>query len=204
MNRFALALRTTALVSLAIVGLAVTTARAATPSEPSAGTGIRARLARDMLPHCLTPDAGRALNALRESGRVAATLPEGWSLTGGEIRSDAIVVEIGDRDGARHAITLALPGSTQAKGAEARGRTFAFAVTGTPLPSARKALLDLAALVDEAIPDTALQPCSGHQPSPGDDVATHRRSLLSASLQMAIVVAAITFGLAALRSSDFR
>jgi hypothetical protein len=190
--------RTILLACLAGVVVAAGGAWAATPPEPSADTGVRARLARWMLPHCLTPEAGRAVNALRESGSVAAVLPEGWSLTGGEIRSDAIVVEIGERDGARHAVTLALPGSTPARHADARGRTFAFAVAGAPPPAARKALLDLAASFDAAIPDAALQPCSGHDTSPADDLGTRRRSLLSAMLQAAILVAAIAFGLAAL------
>jgi hypothetical protein len=188
----------TALVWVAALVLGVGIARAATPPEPSGATGVRAWLARGMLPHCLTPDAGRALNELRERGRVAAVLPEGWSLTGGEIRSEAIVVEIGDRDGGRYGVTLALPGSTRAARADGRGRTFVFSVTGAPPPTPRKALLDLAALVDDAVPDAALQPCSGHDASPRDDLGTRRRSMLSAMLQAAILVAAIAFGLAAL------
>ena len=177
---------------------AVAGARASTPPERSAGSGVRAFLARRMLPHCLTPDAGRVVNELRERGRVAAELPEGWSLTGGEIRSDAIVVEIGARDGERHGVTLALPGSTHGRRPDAHGRTFAFSVTGTPPPAARKALLDLATLFDAAIPETALQPCSGHEPSSDDDRAPRWRSVLSTALQMAIILAAIAFGLAAL------
>lgn len=185
-------------IVLLCVGLAVgaLVARAGATPEPTAESGVRAWVARWTLPRCLTPDAGRALNELREAGRIAAALPAGWTLTGGEIGSDAIVVEVADRDGRRHRITLA---SSRAGGPrpDAHGRTFAF-LLGDPPPAARDALLALATLIDRAIPDAALRPCSGHDAHAGADHAGRWRSLLSAALQAAILAAAIAFGIAAL------
>lgn len=178
------------------LALGVLVAGAVATPEPIADGGVRAWVAHWTLPHCLTPNAGQALNELREAGRIAAALPAGWTLTGGEIESDAIVVEVADRDGERHRVTLAL---SRAGGPrpDAHGRTFVFLLGDAP-PAARDPLLALATLIDGAIPDAALRPCSGHDADAGTDHATRRRSLLSAALQAAILVAAIVFGSAAL------
>lgn len=187
------------LVCVASVVLGSGVARAAALPETTEGAaqGVRASLARWMLPHCLTPDAGRAVNELGDTGRVAAALPEGWSLTGGVIRSDAIVLTVGDRLGHTYGVTLALPGA-RGGSPDAHGRVFAFHLTDSPPLAARDALLGLATLFDAAVPGTALQPCSGHATAPDGDRATRRRSVLSASVQAAIIVATIAFALAAL------
>ena len=70
------------------LALGVLVAGAVATPEPIADGGVRAWVAHWTLPHCLTPNAGQALNELREAGRIAAALPAGWTLTGGEIESD--------------------------------------------------------------------------------------------------------------------
>ena len=128
-------------------------------------------------------------------------LSSDFTLVRGDIRVDQIELEIRD-DGQRpYGIVLAFAG---ARGGEpdGRGRNFLFYLTPSDAPRndrARAALLAVAALFDRAIPDTAIQSCSGADTPRGERRYPRTLSLISAVVEALIVLTALLFGLWAVR-----
>jgi len=177
-------------------------------AEPDAAAGngaswtqrLRDRVDRLLLPRCLTPDAGRALQALVAAGALQPVLANEFTLLRGDVGGDRIELEIEDAAHQPYGITLALPG-TRSGTPDGHGQRFLFylkAPASPPSPRARAALLAVAALFDGAVPDSALAPCGG-----GDETPTERRYpralvLAGAALQVLAIAAAILFGLRAI------
>jgi hypothetical protein len=126
---------------------------------PLAGGDVPAR--------CLTPEVGRVLGDLVAAGGLQRALGTEFVVASGQIGGDRIELRIQDRDQVTYALALALPESTHDH-PDGIGRRFAFYVdtSSNPMgPSVKAALLAVAAIVDQAIPDTAFQQCS--QPGAG-------------------------------------
>jgi hypothetical protein len=183
---------------------ATTCAGAATApeaSQPGVGSRLMARLERLLSAKCLTPDAGRTLTELVAAGRLQPVLPSDFTLVRGDIRADQIELEIRDQAQHSYGIALALAGSRGGT-PDGQGRNFLFYLTPSPeSPNERaaQALLAVAALFDEAIPDAAMQSCSGKDAPRGERRYPRTLSLAGAVVDVLIVLAATVFGLRVVR-----
>jgi hypothetical protein len=111
---------------------------------------------------CLTPEVGRVLSDLVAAGALQRALGDDLRLTGGNVGGNQIQLDIEDRAQRAYALVLAIPASRNGL-PDGAGRRFAYYLDASPQPpqpAARAALLAAAAIVDAAVPDTALQPCS--------------------------------------------
>jgi hypothetical protein len=171
------------------------------PNVPSLAHRLLDRLDRALSAECLTPAAGRVLSDLIAAGRLEPVLQSELTFAKGAVGSQQIELEIRDQAQRPYGVTLALPG-TKVGTPDGQGARFLFylsASPGPPNPRATRALLAAAVLFDGAIPDTALGRCAG-----GDESHTDRRyprtiALASAMVEVSIIVAAIVFGLFAIR-----
>jgi len=152
---------------------------------------------------CLTPAAGQALSDLVASGKIQAALTSEFSFVGGDVRGRRIDVEIQDREKRSYAVTLALPPAEERGEPRARGRQFLFYLppsASPPSPRATDALLAIAGLFDQAVPETALAPCPELDPStthraagerpPGEPRVPRAVALVSAVVQVLALLAA--------------
>jgi hypothetical protein len=190
------------LAALTALLLSGSAAAAEPPTAPGIGVGVRAGLERLLYARCLTPDAGAALNRLVESGRLASVLPREWTLTRGAVGSEEIGIEVRDPAQHLHAVTLALVERGDAA-PDGRGRNLIFYLSPSASAAdapARPILLALAAAFDAAIPDSAIQPCAGKDAPRGERRYPRRVALLGGLAEIAIVLAAIGYGLRALHT----
>jgi hypothetical protein len=200
-------LRLAALVIVFIWSLALPRDAAPVRGESEADRNVRgsARLLVDRLDHalmarCLTPAAEQAMSGVVASGALHSVLGSDLSLVNGVVRASQIEVEIADRAQRSYRITLALPGVQEGK-PDGEGRQFLFylAATNPPHPRASRALLEIAASFDKAIPETALIRCSGTTEPQGDPRYPLGLALGSALAELAIIVTAMVYGLRAVR-----
>jgi hypothetical protein len=127
-----------------------------------------------------------------------------------------IVVSVDDQAQRPYQITLAVPDPTRGK-ADGHGQHFDFYLAATNTTDNRNvamALLGIAALFDQVLPDSALAGCGGDamvpapQPEPapasvaGSDTVPRVLTLISAMLQVLVVIAALWFGRRAIRRTD--
>jgi hypothetical protein len=151
-------------------------------------------------PRCLTPDAGRAMQDLVAAGALQPVLGTELSLAGGNVGPNQIDLEIEDQSHHAHAIAMALPGARGGT-ADGEGRHFLYYLKGRPDAANSRpttALLAIASLFDEAMPDSAFGGCSGGSEAQGDRRYPRAIALASAILELGIVLAAILYGLRAI------
>jgi len=158
------------------------------------------RLDRMLSPRCLTPAAGAALTDLVAAGGLQPVLQDEFTILRGDVGGQQIELEIEDRIHHSYGITLALPGSKSGR-PDGQGQRFLFylAPTSSPNPRATTALLAAASLFDGVIPDTALARCSEGGEPHADRRYPRALILASAVMDVVIVLAAILFGLRAIR-----
>lgn len=176
-------------------------APASEASQPGVGSRLVARLERLLSARCLTPEAGRTLTDLVAAGGLQPVLRSDFTLVRGDIRVDQIELEIRDQAQHSYGIALALAGS-RGGAPDGQGRNFLFYLTPSPEPPnerARTALLAVAAVFDEAIPDTAIQSCSGKDTPSGERRYPRTLSLAGAVVDVLIVLTATVFGLCVVR-----
>jgi hypothetical protein len=164
-----------------------------------------------VVPKCLTPAVGPILEDLVATGALQPVLQDRFTLERVDIRADQLELEIEDPIHHSYGITLALPEAKDGK-PDGEGRSFRFYLLASPAPPNRDAtttLLAVATLFDRAIPDTALVRCfaSDAAPNPRAGPTADRRypralALASASVEILVLLAAILFGLRAMRSRD--
>lgn len=157
---------------------------------------------------CLPPALSKVFEDLVAAGALRQAFGDRFVLEGIDVRRDEIEVSIKDASAVRYAVTLALEEGDRHRRPDDRGRHFLFylAASATP-PSApaKAALLAAASIVDNAIPENALQRCGGDQSAAPTAPPLHQGyplalALASAAAQIAIIVAAVVFGLGAIRS----
>jgi hypothetical protein len=183
-------------------------ARAESPGGAGVGPLI-SRLADRLVPRCLSPDVGRVMQDLVDARKIQALLSSDLTLVKGKVGANQIELEV--QDSAQHAYGIALAISGSRSGSpDGQGRNFLFYVdapAGPPDPRVTQALLAVAALLDDAIPDTALVRCSGADEGGRADGRSEphadRRypralALASALVQVLVIAAAIVFGLRAI------
>ncbi len=166
---------------------------------------------------CLTPSTEVALRDAIAQTEFQRVLENGLRLENVLVQGDQIDLEVHDRTDQSYGITLVLPESKRGE-PDATGGRFLFYLAPAPAPvppQTRAVLLAAAAIVDRAIPDTALVRCGQTQPSeasasstpspqnPGQPPAEHRYplvlALISAGVQIMVLLAAILFGLRVIR-----
>ena len=158
---------------------------------------FRDSLDRVLVPRCLTPEAARVMSELVARGALRPVLGQEFTLERGDVRGSEIELEIRDGAGQSSSIVLTLAGSSGGR-ADGQGRLFRFYLQSTASSRAAQALLEVAALFDQAIPDTALERCAGG----GEHRYPRVLILASALAQWLVIAAAVIYGLAALRSKD--
>jgi hypothetical protein len=170
----------------------------------------------------------RALGPLVEGGGLQSALGKEFRLTRGDIGGNRIELEIQDQAQRPYGLVLALPESRSAP-PDGAGLRFAYYLdpAAASNPSAKTALLAAGAIIDRAVPDTALQPCSQQLARSGAEVEgapdaappaaagapsadnpqppPHRRyplalALGSAIAQIAVLLVAILYGVWAVAS----
>ncbi len=169
------------------------------------------RADRFLTPRCLTPDVGHVIEALLAAGTLKATLGSEFKLEKVDIGASALVIEIQNDAGRAYAVTLALSKSKDAK-VDAEGKRFVFYLKPTSAPAnpqATAALLAVAKLLDESVPETALQRCAGGDegrkegsgPIPSEEPRYPRELALgTAVFEVLILAGALVFGLRAIRT----
>jgi hypothetical protein len=163
---------------------------------------------------CLTPAAETALRDTISQPAFQRVLENGLRLEGVHLLKDQIELEVHDRTDQSYRIALVLPESKRGEPDAAGGRfLFYLAPAASPVPSQTKAaLLAAAAIVDQAIPDAALVRCGQSPPdepstsppqNPVQPPAEQRYplalALLSAGVQVIVILGAILFGVRAVR-----
>jgi hypothetical protein len=177
----------TAPIRLAVGILGILATEPARASAPVAATA----------PRCITSAAGERFQERIAAGAVRAALGSDFAMTGGAIHDGTVHLQVDDADHRRYEILLTLTAADRGPPA-ARGRNFLY-YFGTPPPPADSraaaALLTLAALFDDAVPDTALSSC-------GAPPTGYSRLLFVASalVEIVIIAAAIIWGIRAIRS----
>jgi hypothetical protein len=174
-----------------------------TPAEPSALIDrVLDRIDRSLLRRCLTPDAGRAMSDLVAAGALTEVLGDDLVLARGDVGGDRIELRFQDPQQRSHTITLALPGAVSGQ-PDGKGARFLYYVSATAdlTPAIRSTMLAAAAVFDGGIPETALRRCAGAEAPKADPRYPRSIALGSALLELMIVLAAVVFGLRALRTS---
>jgi len=160
-------------------------------------------LAGYLRPLCLTPEAGRTLQNLMDTGTLRKPLADGSSISGGAIRPHSIEISVRDTGGHSHRLALALPGSSLSGPRIGAGNRFTFhlaADSDAPSAAATDSLLELAKIIDEAIPETALVRCANEAAPRTDRRFPVAWILVGAILQLCVLVAATSYGLNAIRA----
>lgn len=160
---------------------------------------------------CLTPEAGAALRTVAESGALAGALGPRLRLAKLNIAGATVEIVVSDAAQREHGISLALPEADRGT-PDGQGRQLWYylaAPRGDRSPDATRALLAAAALVDQALPPSAIVLCGGDpRPAPALETApiesgsSRAHALVSAALQIAIVITAVWVGLSVTRSRD--
>lgn len=153
-----------------------------------------------LAPRCLTPAATEALQKANAAGVLEPVLRGGFALEGVAIGAREIEVKIQDPSKQTYAVILAQPGARSGQ-PDGEGQRFLFYVT-MPSPIAAEAkirLLAIAELFDAAIPDSALVRCSGGDAAHVDRRYPRTQTLVSALLEVSVLVAAALFGLGVVR-----
>ncbi len=183
------------------------------------------RIAAKVTSKCITPAVDGVFVDLVRSDAFQRSLGDRFAVERADARGDHIDLLIRDVvDHHEHGVTLAL---TDSRGGtpDGEGTHFLFFLSDPPDrrdPAASSTLLALAALLDNAIPESALVRCSGEDnagpqgiqveasstvPGPDGLQGGERRyplslALASAALELGVVLAAIVFGLHAIRSRE--
>lgn len=153
------------------------------------------RLAEATLEHrCLTPAMDAVFNHAVASGAFRAALGTAFTITDASSRGGRIELTVAKRGGRAHTVTLALE-RIAGRTPDGRAGPFVFYVQpGTDANSSR-VLLDVGRVLAERTPDTAFAPCGSRE----EGVSTRLVALLSAALEVVVVVLALAFGLWKLR-----
>jgi hypothetical protein len=129
--------------------------------------GLAAAARAESTGRCLTPEVEQALGPFVGGGALSPVLGKEFRLTRGDIGGNQIELEIQDQAQHSYVLDLALPESRSAP-PDGAGRRFAYYLDAPAAsnPGAKAALLAAASILDQAVPDTAIQPCS--QPAVGE------------------------------------
>lgn len=205
-------LRGRVLLALVCGGALLWSATPAAHAEPAAGARNVPMIHRLLdpleqlpVPKCITPTVDRVFNDLAAARAFQPVLGDDFTLERVDAHDDYIELEIQDGAQRRYGITLAL--TSKSGKPDGQGRQFLFYLVASPSPpnlQAKTVLLALASLLDEAVPGTALVGCSGEQHEARGAPFGERRypralALASAMAEVMVLLAAIVFGLRAVR-----
>lgn len=158
-------------------------------NPPSLRERVR-RLAESTLAHrCLTPAIDGVFNQTVQSGAFRPALGTTFSLTDVSARDGSIDLTIAKPGRGAHAVTLALE-RVVGRRPDGRAGNFLFYLQAGGEAESSGVLLELARVLAERIPDTALAPCQ----SRADAFATRTVALLGATFAVLAVVAALLLG----------
>jgi hypothetical protein len=143
---------------------------------------------------CLTPAIDGVFNQAVESGAFRAALGTTFTITDASSRDGRIELTVAKPGGRAHTVTLALD-RIVGRTPDGRAGEFVFYLQPGADAGSSDTLLELARVLAERIPDTALVPCR----SRGEGFGTRAVALLSAALAMVVVIAALLFGFRKLR-----
>jgi hypothetical protein len=205
-------LRARGLLALACGVALLWSATPAAHAEPAAGAQnvpmihrLLDPLEQFLVPKCITPAVDRVFNDLVAARAFQPVLGDGFTLERVEAHVDQIELEIQDGTHRQYGITLAL--TSKSGKPDGQGRQFLFYLVASPSSpnlQAKTALLALASLLDEAIPETALVRCSGEAHEARGAPFAERRypralALASALAEVMVLLTAVIFGLRAVR-----
>lgn len=124
-------------------------------------SGLAVAVRAQSASRCLTPEVEHALGPLVEGGGLQSALGQEFRLTRGDSGGNQIELEIQDQAQHPYGLVLALPESRSGP-SDGAGLRFAYYLdpAAASNPGAKAALLAAGAIIDRAVPDTALQPCS--------------------------------------------
>ncbi len=124
-------------------------------------SGVAVGARAESASRCLTPEVEHALGPLVEGGGLQSALGQDFRLTRGDIGGNQIELEIQDQAQHPYGLVLALPESRSGP-SDGAGLRFAYYLDPAAASNsgAKAALLAAGAIIDRAVPDTALQPCS--------------------------------------------
>jgi hypothetical protein len=168
--------------------------------------GLLAPLDRLLTNRCVTPAANRVFEGLKAAGAFQRVVHDEFTLARVGAYPERIELEIQDAAHHPYAITLALRASKSGK-PDGQGKHFLFyleASASPPSAHATSTLLAAASLVDEAFPEAALERCAGGNAPHHDRRYPRALILASAMVELLILIAAIVFGLRAIRSPGER
>jgi hypothetical protein len=178
---------------LALIG---NPAAASQRESPSLRDRVR-RLAEGTLDHrCFTPAIDGVFNQAVQNGAFQTALGTTFRIIDASSRDGRIGLTVAKPGGRAHTVTLAterIVGETP----DDRAGDFLFYLQAEADAESSSVLLELARVLAERIPDTALVPCRSRE----EDFGTRAAALLSAAVAVLIVVAALLFGFRKLRHS---
>ena len=183
--------RTAGLAFVVAWCLALTSTGAA--GHPETAPSLRDRLRRlaeaSLEDRCLTPAIDGVFTQAMESGAFRVALGRSFAITDVSSRDRRIELTVAKSGGRANTVTLALE-RIVGRTPDGRAGEFVFYVQPDADAESSGVLLELARVLAGRVPATAFAPCGGRD----EAVGTRAVALLSAAVEVLVVIVALTFG----------
>jgi len=157
--------------------------------SPSLRDRVRRFAERTLEHRCLTPAVDGVFNHAVASGAFQAALGATFRITDASSREGRIELSVAKPGGRAHTVTLAVE-RTVGRTSDGHAGDFVFYLQPGADAESSSVLLELARVLAERIPDTAFASCRSRE----EGFSTRAVTLVSAALEVLVVVAALLFG----------